>query len=111
MAAPIVRATPVIPAVADRSSGRTIAIVYDCLVGTSIWLMLNRARRIRIASSRFGMSGTRIRRIFDGKCVKTIVLTMPIRAASRDASRAEIPANTFAVKKMPPSVAGSTRKP
>ena len=36
IAAPIVRATPVIPAAAERSSGRTTAIVYDCLVGTSI---------------------------------------------------------------------------
>ena len=35
-AAPLVRATPVIPAAADRSSGRTTAIVYDCRVGTSI---------------------------------------------------------------------------
>src|SRR5262249_49357482 len=40
IAAPVVRATPVIPAAAERSSGRTIAIVYACRVGTSIWLML-----------------------------------------------------------------------
>ena len=37
-----VRATPVIPDAAERSSGATTAIMYDCLVGTSIWLMLNR---------------------------------------------------------------------
>ena len=36
IAAPVVRATPVIPAAADRSSALTTAMVYDCLVGTSI---------------------------------------------------------------------------
>lgn len=36
-AALTVRATAVIPADADLSSGRTTAMVYDCLVGTSIW--------------------------------------------------------------------------
>src|SRR6266513_6557603 len=50
MAAPVVRATPVIPAAAERSSARTTAIVYDCLVGTSIWLILKRTRRTKTAS-------------------------------------------------------------
>ena len=45
--APTVRATPVIPAAAERSSGRTTAIKYDCLVGTSIWLMLKRSEQDR----------------------------------------------------------------
>jgi len=39
-AAPVVRATPVTPAAAERSSGSTTAIVYDWRVGTSICEML-----------------------------------------------------------------------
>ena len=38
--APMVRATPVTHAAADRSSGLTTAIVYDCRVGTSICEMV-----------------------------------------------------------------------
>lgn len=34
--APVVRAMPVIPEAADRSSGLTTAMVYDWRVGTSI---------------------------------------------------------------------------
>src|SRR5258706_11797604 len=94
-AAPVVRATPVMPAAEDRSSARTIAIVYDCLVGTSIWLILKRSRSARVAKARFGISGTRISRMFEGRCVKTIVLTRPNRDARRDAAKAENPARTF----------------
>src|SRR6267143_463269 len=57
-AAPVVRATPVIPAAADRSSGPTMAMVYDCLVGTSIWLILKRSSSTRIASGRVGIKST-----------------------------------------------------
>src|SRR6202035_2551460 len=82
MAAPVVRATPVIPAAAERSSALTTAIVYDCLVGTSIWLMLKRSNKTAIAHGRFGISGTRISKILEGRCVATIVFTRPNRAAS-----------------------------
>src|SRR6202163_3016680 len=85
IAAPVVRATPVIPAAAERSSALTTAMVYDCLVGTSIWLMLKRKSKTEMARGRFGISGTRISKIFDGRCVATIVFTKPNRAASRDA--------------------------
>src|SRR5712692_1758704 len=85
MAAPVVRATPVIPAAEDRSSARTMAMVYDCLVGTSIWLILKRSRSSRIARERFGISGTRMSRMLDGRCVYTIVLTKPNLDANRDA--------------------------
>ena len=43
IAAPSVRAMPVTPAAAERSSGSTTAIMYDWRVGTSIWLSANRA--------------------------------------------------------------------
>src|ERR1700687_5448799 len=85
IAAPAVRATPVIPAAAERSSAGTTAIVYDCLVGTSIWLMLNRTSRTNTASERLGISGTSRSRMLEGRCVATIVLIRPQRAARRDA--------------------------
>jgi hypothetical protein len=91
MAAPVVRATPVIPAAADLSSLLTTAMMYDCLVGTSIWLILNRTRRTRTAIPRLGIRGTRIRRILEGRCVTTIVLMSPQRAARRAARSAENP--------------------
>lgn len=47
-----------------------------------------------VASGKFGISGTKIRGIFDGKWVKTIVLTNPIRLASQGAARADGPAST-----------------
>src|SRR5204863_8691231 len=62
------------------------------------------------ASKRLGISGTRMRRMFEGRCVTTIVRIRPMRAASRDARRAEIPAKTFAQKKIAPSMTGSTPK-
>src|SRR5207247_1954224 len=87
--APIVRATPAIPAAAERSSGVTTAMRYDCLVGTSIWLMLNRARSTTAASGNVGIRGTRMRRRLDGICVATMVVINPNREARRDASSAE----------------------
>ena len=54
------------------------------------------------------MSGTRISRTFDGRCVKTIVFTRPIRAAIRDADSDETAASRFAKKKIVPRTAGST---
>ena len=45
-------------------------------------------------------------RMFDGRCVPTMVLIRPKRDASRDASRAEMPAKMLAQKKMTPSVPG-----
>src|SRR6266478_2056277 len=95
MAAPVVRATPVIPAAAERPSARTTAIVYDCLVGTSIWLILKRTRRTKTASLRLGISGTRMIRMFEGRWGKTIVLNWPEREERRVASSGEIPAKAF----------------
>src|SRR5437660_8723403 len=70
--------------------------------------MLNRTSSTSTARMRFGISGTRMSKTFDGKCVTTIVRTSPIRVAKRDASSAEIPANTLAQKKMRPSFTGGT---
>ena len=110
MDAPIERAMAVMPEAADRSSGSTTAIVYDWRVGTSIWEMLNRKSKSPMARGRVGINGTRINRIFDGMCVKTIVLISPILFAMRTASNAEMPARIFAPKKILPSVPASTSK-
>ena len=106
--APVVLATPVIPAAAERSSGRTMAIVYDCRVGTSICEILKRSRRTAMARGRLGMSGTRMSRMFEGMWVNTIVRMSPILEATRAAAKAERPARILAPKKMPPSNAGWT---
>src|SRR5438105_75969 len=102
--APIVRATPVIPAAAERSSGATTAIVYAWRGGTSICEMLNRKSSRPTAHGKLGMNGIRIKRTFDGRWVKTIVFTRPIRAATLTDARAEIPASRFAPKKIDPKV-------
>src|SRR5574337_507582 len=101
--APIERAIVVTPDAAERSSGATTAMVYDCRVGTSICEILKRRRSTTIANGNVGMSGTRHSRTFEGICVNTIVLIRPMRAAMRAASNAEIPAKMFAPKKMLPS--------
>src|SRR5258708_7004157 len=105
-AAPVVRATPTMPAAADRSCGGTTAIVYDWRVGTSIWLILNRRNNTEIANDSVGIRGIRMRRTFDGKCVKTIVLTRPKRDARPDARSAETPEIKFAMKKIRPRLSG-----
>src|SRR5207248_9664056 len=70
--------------------------------------MLNRTSSTSTARLRFGISGTRMSKTFDGKCVTTIVRTSPMRVAKRDASRAEIPARTLAQKKRRPRFTGAT---
>ena len=106
----MVRAMPVTPAAAERSSGSTTAIVYDCRVGTSICEMENRTSSTAIASDSVGMSGTSTRSTFEGRCVATIVFTSPMRRAIHAADSAETPASRFAPKKIAPSVAGPTPK-
>src|SRR6266850_1159938 len=103
IAAPNVRATPVTPAAAERSSGRTTAIVYDCRVGTSICEIANRASSTAMADHELGITGTSISKIFDGKCVNTIVLISPNRFASRAATSPEKPPKKFVKKKIVPS--------
>src|ERR1035437_8397214 len=94
-ATPRLRAIPVTPAAAERSSGATIAIVYDWRVGTSIWLMLKRTRSTAAASGSVGMNVTSRSRTFDGKWLKTIVRINPNRRASGPVARADRPASRF----------------
>jgi hypothetical protein len=54
------------------------------------------------------MSGTNINKIFEGMCVKTMVLINPILEAIQAAVRAERPARIFAPKKILPRMAGWT---
>jgi hypothetical protein len=62
-AAPVVRATPVMPAAAVRSIGSTAAMTNAWRVGTSICEMEKRSSRTPIASGSVGISGTRMSRI------------------------------------------------
>ena len=56
------------------------------------------------------MSGTKHKSTFDGRCVTTMVLMSPMRAAMRAASSAEKPARRFAPKNNPPRAAISMSK-
>src|SRR6185437_8455809 len=53
-------------------------MMYDCLVGTSIWDRLILAKNSDTAIDRDGAKASSISRTFDGMCVKTIVFTRPI---------------------------------
>ena len=53
-------------------------------------------------------SGTKARKIADGKCVKTIVFTRPIRFAMDEATRLEIELAMFVVKNRLPRVPSAT---
>src|SRR3954468_3444939 len=108
IAAPVVRAIPVTPAAADRSSGSTTAITYDWRVGPSIWLRLNRSSRTSTARGGGGIGGRRISRMFDGRWVNTIVSMRPIRRAIRAADSDDTAASRLAAKKIAPRTAGST---
>ena len=81
------RGTAVMLAAAGRSSGVTTAITYEVRVGTSICDSALRASSKPIAVARFGANGTRIRKMFDGRWVKTIVLIRPIRSEIGTATR------------------------
>lgn len=63
-----------------------------------------------MANVRFGISGTSSRSTFDGRFVKIIVFSRPMRFATREAASAEMPANRFAPEKIAPRPAGLTPK-
>ena len=58
-------------------------------LGTSICESALRASNKPIAVARFGAKGTRITKMFDGRCVNTMVLTRPKRVEIGTASRKE----------------------
>ena len=104
------RALFVAAAAAVRSDGSTMAAMYACRVGTSICDSANRPSRMTMAAPSVGANGTSMSSTFDGRCVKTIVFTSPMRRSTQAADRADAPASKFAPKKMAPMVAGSTPK-
>ena len=73
-------------AAAGRSGGVTTAITYDVRDGTSIWERVLRINSSAMAIPSVGAKGTSIKQTFDGRWVKTIVFTRPIRRASRTAT-------------------------
>ena len=56
------------------------------------------------------MNGIAIRHRFAGRCVKTIVLTRPMRLAMRTATRKENAVSTPVQKKIVPAVASDSSK-
>src|SRR5437773_7671296 len=99
------RGTEVMLAAAARSTGTTTAITYELRVGTSICDRALRASKSAITDARLGANGTSKRRMLDGRCVNTIVLTSPIRLAMRVATRYENAENTPVQKKIVPATA------
>ena len=97
-------------AAAARSCGRTIAITYELRVGTSICDSALRISSSAITIHSEGMKGMRIRQIEDGMCVNTIVLTSPIFAAMRTATRYESAVSIPVQKKMMPVVCSDMPK-
>src|SRR6516164_2323800 len=61
-------------------------MTYDVRAGTSIWERELLISSNAIAIPSVGAKGTSIKQAFDGRCVKTIVFTRPIRRASRTAT-------------------------
>src|SRR5437764_2076985 len=84
------------------SVGATKAATYDCRVGTSISTKASRAKNNKIANFADGAKGTAISSRLEGKCVKTIVFTNPIRRASHAAPRCERAFKTWTTKKTIP---------
>src|SRR5207245_9894918 len=80
---------------------------YQRRSGTSIWYTLIGGTHRTTASQETGASGTRTSSICEGRCVKTMVLSRPIRSASQPAKRSESPESTPTQKKRTASVAGS----
>src|SRR5215831_12922962 len=92
------RARLVSPLANVRSLGRTTAATKDCRVGTSISTSASRQRNSRIATLKVGAKGTAIRNRLEGKCVRTIVFTSPMRRASHAAPRCETALRTCTAK-------------
>src|SRR5216683_2634541 len=101
-AAARLRGTFVTLAAAARSSGGTTAITYDWRAGTSICDSDDRNSRKTSVSLALGIMAASIRKALDGRCVYTIVLIRPIRAArATDTNCDNDPRRPAAKKKTP----------
>lgn len=78
-------------------------IRYDWRVGTSICDSDWRHSRRMTAEVAAGANGIAARRMFEGMCVNTIVLTNPILRAILAASRNEMAVTIWAAEKRRPS--------
>src|SRR4051794_1513627 len=72
--------------------------------------MAKRARRTAMADHALGIRGTRMRRMLEGRWVKTMVLIRPNFLARRAATNPEKPAKRLEKKKMEPMVVGERPK-
>src|SRR5258708_22345389 len=75
----VVRTRLVAPLAKVLSAGATRAATYDCRVGTSISTSDSRSRNSASAQPVDGAKGTAIRNRLEGRWVKTMVRTRPIR--------------------------------
>src|SRR6267142_7053689 len=85
----VVRTRLVAPLAKVRSAGATSAATYDCRVGTSISTKDSRSRNNASAQPVDGAKGTAIRNRLEGRWVKTMVRTRPMRRARNAAPRCE----------------------
>src|SRR5579859_91717 len=99
------RGTAVKLAAAGRSAGVTTLITNAPRAGTSICESRLRARRSASVTFRLEASAAPIRHRLDGMCVKTMVLTMPMRLASGPAASCEHADRSPVQKKKAPAVA------
>src|SRR5918999_2804199 len=99
IAAARLRGTAVTLAAAARSGGVTTAITYEERVGTSICDRAARASKHASAISSVGAAAATMRNTLEGMCVKTIVLTSPMRRAIQAATGNENAASTPDQKK------------
>ena len=98
-AAARLRGTAVKLAAALRSAGVTTAITKAVRVGTSICDKALRTNSSASATGRLGASAARTSQILAGMCVNTIVLSSPMRRATRGAASCEVALSKPAQKK------------
>jgi len=96
------RGTAVMLAAAVRSAGVTTAITKDVRVGTSICENAERTSKSARTTVRLEEKAATMRQTLDGICVKTMVLTSPIRWEIRTAARYENAEHTPVQKKIVP---------
>src|SRR3989304_7545976 len=75
----------------DRSSFETKPIRRDCSVGLLIIMSILRTMKTAEAVGKSDVKGSETKKIVEEACVRTMVLTVPIRLASLGAARLATP--------------------
>src|SRR6266581_4360075 len=106
----ILRARFAMPLANVRSLGRTTAETYDWRVGTSISTSASRHRNSTIATFNEGANAVATKNMLEGKCVKTMVFTSPMRRANHAAPRWEAAFSKCTAKNRTPRLSSATPK-